>query len=118
MVEQMRINGESLDTEQSSRSAIKRRLNNAAGPDSISEVARITRTSRETTRRYMAQGRPSVEFIITFCRSYDVNPTWLLFGLGPRLLSSQCARSPVEHDATELAAELHRLLSAQSEAVG
>lgn len=102
---------EGVDRAQCTVSSIRQRMQQAAAPNNASEVARMTCSSRETVRRYLTGGRPSVEFVVAFCRAFDVNPTWLLFGTGPRLLSSQTSRSPVEHDATELVAELHRLLS-------
>lgn len=51
---------------------------------SFSEIARRTDTNRETTRRYMVQGKPSAEFLARFCEAFEVSATWLLCERGPR----------------------------------
>lgn len=63
-------------------STLHDRLLSAVGDRSCGQIARITRTHPETTRRYLRGQSPSVEFVIAFSEALNVNPTWLLTGRG------------------------------------
>ncbi|HED54466.1 MAG TPA: hypothetical protein ENJ00_09755 [Phycisphaerales bacterium] len=43
--------------------------------------------SSETARRYLRDGKPSVQFVISLARSSGVSLDWLLLGRGPRFNS-------------------------------
>ncbi len=46
----------------------------------LREIGDATGVHPETVRRYLADGRPSAYFLAGLCRSFNVDPWWLLFG--------------------------------------
>ncbi|GEM_PF-4642813 len=48
------------------------------------EVSYTTGVNRESVRRYLKGGKPSVEFIRQVCLRYNVLADWLILGEGPR----------------------------------
>lgn len=88
------------------------RLRIAAGGHGASAVARQTGASRETARRYLATGQPSVSFLAEFCIAYDVNPAWILFGQDPQGLytATQEQESARAYATADLLEELRRRL--------
>lgn len=59
------------------------RLVEVTRPYSYAEVARITKFNRETCRRYLTLGSPSIEFVTKLCDGLEVSVHWLLQGTGP-----------------------------------
>lgn len=47
---------------------------------SFRQVAQLTGTNAETTRRYLKSGRPSIEFVTSLCQAMNVSADWLLCG--------------------------------------
>jgi len=72
------------------------RMREASKPDTVAGVARRLWFSRETTRRYFKNGRPSLNFIIAFCQAYNVTPNWLIYGVGPKRWEGLGLDGPVE----------------------
>lgn len=60
--------------------AISRRFREVAGTLTFREVARLTGSNWETTRRYMRSGSPSVRFLARFSEAFGVTADWLLRG--------------------------------------
>ncbi len=60
------------------------RMQEACGELSFSEIARRTGSNRETVRRYMTQGKPTVAFVAAICEHFGISPTWLILGRGPK----------------------------------
>ena len=54
----------------------------AVGSRSYREISQLTCECPETVRRYLNNGRPSVEFIAALCRGLRVSPEWMLYGAG------------------------------------
>lgn len=65
-------------------SELVKRMREAARRDTIAEVARRLWFPCWTTRRYFNTGRPDLSFIMAFCEAYDVTPSWLMHGSGPK----------------------------------
>jgi hypothetical protein len=58
------------------------RLELVAGAKSYKAIGDSTGTNFETTRRYMQTGRFPARFAAEFCRAFELNPKWLLYGTG------------------------------------
>lgn len=63
---------------------LAQRMKEAARMDSVAEVARRLWFPCSTTRKYFDTGRPDLSFIVAFCEAYDVTPSWLIHGSGPK----------------------------------
>ena len=50
---------------------------------SFAEIARITGCHRETCRRYLTHGSPTIEFLSALCGAQGISVHWLLSGSGP-----------------------------------
>jgi transcriptional regulator with XRE-family HTH domain len=57
---------------------VARRIREVVGPASNREVAEITGVSREAVRRFLVNGRPSVEFVRALCEQFGESADWLL----------------------------------------
>jgi hypothetical protein len=57
------------------------RLREVAGDLTLRELGKETGANHETIRRYLEEGKPSVEFVHSFCRRFSVSADWLL-GVG------------------------------------
>jgi DNA invertase Pin-like site-specific DNA recombinase len=57
------------------------RLRDVFGTMSIREIARATNHNRETVRRFLNSGNPSVAFLVEASRASGVSVDWLV-GLG------------------------------------
>lgn len=66
-----------------SRSAIRERLKFALARQTCRAVGLRTSTHPETVRRYLSDGRPSVEFLSAVAHEYGLSCDWLLSGNGP-----------------------------------
>lgn len=62
------------------------RLREVTEQYSYSEISRQTGIHRESCRRYLVHGNPTLEFLSVLCRSLGVSAHWLLLGVGPRTL--------------------------------
>jgi hypothetical protein len=62
---------------------VAERLTLAADWKPFADVAGRTGFHAETVRRYLRTGRFPVQFLAAFCRAYEVEPRWMLFGEGP-----------------------------------
>lgn len=52
------------------------------------EFARTLRIGTSTLQRYESgERRPDTEVVQRLCENYDINPTWLILGLGPMQLA-------------------------------
>lgn len=60
--------------------ALATRLKQTAGQITFRQIARLTGTNPETTRRYMRSGCPSAQFIARFAEAFQVSTDWLLLG--------------------------------------
>ena len=94
---------------------LRSRLWETADGASLASVARAVGYSRETIRRYFRSGRPSVEFVVAYCRAFNVNPTWLLLGVGPRKLTTVQSTPLAEFDSDVLLTEIKSRLGTQHE---
>lgn len=64
---------------------LRHRLDEILKQKSIREVANDLGMNAETVRRALqGESRPSVEFVMAVCSTYNVSAHWLLFGEGPR----------------------------------
>ncbi len=63
------------------------RLREAAEDRTYRDIGRRTHIHPETVRRFMYTGRPSAEFIASFCSEFSISPTWLLLGHGPKAIN-------------------------------
>jgi hypothetical protein len=59
------------------------RLNQVSQPHSYADISRMTGFHRETCRRYLTLGNPTVEFMTALCEALGVSVHWLLLGVGP-----------------------------------
>lgn len=57
---------------------VAQRLREAVAGDTLIEVSRCKGINRETVRRHLRDGRPSLEFVVQICRLYGANADWLL----------------------------------------
>ena len=73
--------------------AISRRFREVAGELTFREVARLTGSNWETTRRYMRSGSPSVRFLARFAEAFGVTADWLLRGVSPEMHHEPPARA-------------------------
>jgi hypothetical protein len=60
---------------------VARRLRDVAGDLTLRELGKETGANHETIRRYLDEGKPSVEFVHSFCKRFSVSSDWLL-GVG------------------------------------
>jgi transcriptional regulator with XRE-family HTH domain len=72
--------------------ALAVRLKQTAGQVTFRQIARVTGTNPETTRRYMRSGCPSAQFIARFAEAFRVSTDWLLLGVR----SSQIEAAPLK----------------------
>ena len=63
---------------------LHRRLKDAVGPISYADLADRTGYNRETVRRFMRGGTPSVGFVVAVSVEFDCSLNWLLLGYPPR----------------------------------
>lgn len=77
-------------------SPLHERLLAAAGNRSYRQLADLTRTSKESARRYMTGTPPPADFLVGFCAALGINGDWLLTGRGPMY-----AREVERHVLTE-----------------
>lgn len=70
-------------------SKLAQRMREAARRDSVADVARRLWFPCSTTRKYFDTGRPDLSFIVAFCEAYDVTPSWLIYGSGPKHWSQE-----------------------------
>lgn len=59
------------------------RLTEVTRPHSYADISRMTGFHRETCRRYLTLGNPTVEFMTVLCEVLGVSIHWLLLGTGP-----------------------------------
>jgi hypothetical protein len=57
---------------------VAKRLREIAGDYTLRELGKETGANHETIRRYLEDGKPSVEFVHSFCRRFKVSADWLL----------------------------------------
>jgi hypothetical protein len=50
---------------------------------SYADINRLTGFHRETCRRYLTLGNPSVEFLSVLCEALGLSIHWMLLGVGP-----------------------------------
>lgn len=72
--------------------ALATRLKQTAGGVTFRQIARLTGTNPETTRRYMRSGCPSAQFVARFAEAFQVSTDWLLLGVK----SSQIEAAPLK----------------------
>jgi len=72
-----------MNTQSMEVGSVHERIHLAAGGRSCGQVAKLTGTHAETTRRYLRGQMPSVEFIAGFADGVGVNLEWLITGRGP-----------------------------------
>lgn len=77
---------------------------------SYRQIADLTGTNAETTRRYLQGATPSVEFLAAVCTKLDLNAEWLLTGRG--VIKRRDAKSAAlrEANASELLSTLAETL--------
>lgn len=97
------------------QSPLHDRLRAAVGDKTYRQVADLTGTNAETTRRYMLGQPPSVEFLAALAAGLSLNAEWLLTGRGPMHRGEVRAHALQEANAHELlhavADTLERLLT-------
>ncbi len=66
------------------RRQLHARLAEAQGDRPICEIARLTDTNHETTRRYLRGiSDPVPGFLVSFCEATETSMEWLMRGVGP-----------------------------------
>jgi hypothetical protein len=84
------------------------RLKEVAGHFTYSEISRQTGIHRESCRRYLVHGKPTMEFLAVLCQSMGISAHWLLLGVGPRTRHEDAAAWLHTIEAPELVLELGR----------
>ena len=92
-----------------------KRLSQVRGNRSLRKIAKLTGSSPESTRRYLAGQRPSAEFLMAVCSSMDVSALWLLRGEGPTRQSDVAKYILSTVNEVELCGELGRRIMAVKE---
>jgi hypothetical protein len=59
------------------------RLTGVTAEYSYADLHRLTGFHRETCRRYLTLGNPTVEFLSVLCETLGISIHWLLLGVGP-----------------------------------
>jgi len=78
------------------------RLRVAAGGMTNRALAEATGHNPETVRRYMNGQPPSIEFLAGMCRTFALNPQWLVSGVGPMLRADARAHALRNAEPAEL----------------
>lgn len=98
----------SLPNQHTHASTLHSRLAVVVEDRPFAEIAERTRLPRETVRRYLLGGEPSVEFIVALCTRFGIRAHWLLTGEGPMHTESTVAYSLAHASPRELLSALAR----------
>ncbi len=82
------------------------RLQKVLTGHSFAEIARRTKVSAESARRYWHGNPPTVEFLAAVCQEYGVSADWLLCGVGAAHRSDVVAHLIAEATASQLCAAI------------
>lgn len=96
-------------------SGLHRRIVSVVGDTTFEAVAKTTRTSPATARRYLTGHAPSVDFLQSLCDHYRVNAHWLLTGHGPMYARDARAHALTHANPTELMGAIARALESMTE---
>lgn len=94
------------------------RLRTVVGQRTYRELSELTGLNAETVRRYVLGQPPSVDFVMSLCKSQGINPTWLLTGDGPMRASEVKSFALRDANAHELLAAVAFTLERLAERVG
>lgn len=101
-----------------SPNGLHHRLRTVVGQRTYRELSDLTGVNAETVRRYVLGQPPSVDFVMSLCKSQGVNPTWLLTGDGPMRASEVKSFALRDANAHELLAAVAFTLERLAERVG
>lgn len=90
----------------SALSPLHERLLSVIGDQTYRSIAKRTRSSSETVRRYLQGQAPSVEFLAAICDEFDLNANWLFTGEGARSNADQRAQTLRASSPAELLAAI------------
>jgi len=78
--------------------SIGERIRKLRGKESVTSFSNKIGVHRNTLPRYESgERKPDTDFIATLCREYQVSPTWLLLGEGPKELAPYQADAAIDN---------------------
>lgn len=89
---------------------LHRRILSIVGERPYASVAKATRTTPATARRYLTGNAPSVDFLQSLCEEFEINAHWLLTGHGPMHAGDLKEHALKHANPTELMGAIARAL--------